>query len=72
MSQPNTFRVRKSTLTITRVADDKSSSYKSEAEWQAMVDRIVANIPGAVIVDLDAHDASTGRPLPSDAWEWRK
>jgi hypothetical protein len=65
-----TALVRRSILSISL---DGGKGYtgrcRTEAEWEHQVSLVQAG--GYEIVDLDAHDAETGRELPSDAWAWR-
>lgn len=66
-----TALIRKSLLSI---ALDGGKGYhgtcKTLAQWEEQCAKVAA--AGYELVDLDAHDASTGRPLPSNAWAWQK
>lgn len=73
MTQQNGKRalVRRSLLSIAlkeNGRDKMAGTCKTEAEWERQIG-LVQNA-GFEIIDLDAHDASTGRQLPSDAWKW--
>lgn len=74
MTQQNGKRalVRRSLLSIALKEqggrDGRAGTCKTEAEWEHQIE-LVRNA-GYELYDLDAHDAGTGRPLPSDAWKW--
>lgn len=66
-----TALIRRSLLSISLDGGKgRTGTCKTEAEWERQIG-LVQNA-GYELVDLDAHDASTGRPLPSNAWAWRK
>lgn len=73
MTQQNGKRalVRRSLLSIAlkdNGRDGMAGTCKTEADWERQCSAVAA--AGYELVDLDAHDASTGRRLPSDAWKW--
>jgi hypothetical protein len=66
-----TAHIRRSLLSIWLDAGKgRGGTCKTEADFDKQCE-LVQNA-GYELIDLDAHDASTGRPLPSNAWAWRK
>lgn len=66
-----TALIRRSLLSISLDGGKgRTGTCKTEAEWERQIELVRG--AGYELVDLDAHDASTGRPLPSNAWAWRK
>ena len=65
--------VRRSLLSIAlkdNGRDGMAGTCKTEADFDKQCAAVAA--AGYELVDLDAHDATTGRPLPSNAWAWKK
>lgn len=66
-----TALIRRSLLSISLDGGQgRTGTCKTEAEWERQIELVQG--AGYELIDLDAHDASTGRPLPSNAWAWRK
>jgi len=71
METKKTALIRRSLLSISLDGGKgRTGTCKTEADFDKQC-ALVATA-GYELVDLDAHDASTGRPLPSNAWAWRK
>jgi len=66
-----TALIRRSLLSISL---DGGKGYTGTCKTEQQFDDQCAKVSeaGYELIDLDAHDASTGRPLPSNAFAWRK
>ncbi len=68
--QRKTALIRRSLLSISLDGGKgRTGTCKTESDFDKQCGLVAA--AGYELVDLDAHDASTGRPLPSNAWKWR-
>ena len=70
MTTTKTALIRRSLLSISLKDTGRTGTCKTEADFDKQCGLVAA--AGYTLVDLDAHDASTGRPLPSNAWSWKK
>ena len=71
MTTTKTALIRRSLLSISLDGGKgRTGTCKTEADFDKQCGLVAA--AGYELVDLDAHDASTGRPLPSNAWAWKK
>lgn len=69
MQSKKTALIRRSMLSISLDGGrGRTGTCKTEAEWEKQISLVQG--AGYELIDLDAHDASTGRPLPSNAWKW--
>lgn len=67
--QTKTALIRRSLLSISLDGGKgRTGTCKTEPEWERQIGLV--QDAGYELIDLDAHDASTGRPLPSNAWSW--
>lgn len=66
-----TALIRRSLLSISLDGGKgRTGTCKTEEQFDKQCELVTG--AGYELIDLDAHDASTGRPLPSDAWAWKK